>query len=75
MCTQNQAIDVLNKVYASCDPIFNHAIKDAYLYGSFARGDYHPESDIDILLAVDHPVDSISLLFPLFVLSFIYQPM
>ena len=53
MCTQNQAIKILEEVYNSCNPIFNNAIKDAYLYGSYARGDYHTESDVDILLTVD----------------------
>lgn len=53
MCNQNQAIAILGEVYAACNPIFGTAIKDAYLYGSYARGDYHAESDIDILLTVD----------------------
>lgn len=53
MCTRNQAITVLGEVYNSCREIFNNSLKDAYLYGSYARGDYNDESDIDILLTVD----------------------
>lgn len=53
MCTQNQAIDILGEVYHSCNRILEYAIKDAYLYGSYARGDYHSESDVDILLTAD----------------------
>ncbi len=53
MCTQNQAIGILGEVYTSCNNIFNNSVKDAYLYGSYARGDYHSESDVDILLTVN----------------------
>ena len=42
----------LHSVYHACSPIFGR-IHDAYLYGSYARGDFNPESDIDILLTVD----------------------
>lgn len=62
MCNQSQAIAILGKVYTSCNPIFDNAIADAYLYGSYARGDYHAESDIDILLAVDLTPEAISKL-------------
>ena len=53
MCNQSQAIAILGEVYSACNPVFDNAIIDAYLYGSYARGDYHKESDIDILLTVD----------------------
>lgn len=53
MCDQSQAIQILGEVCRACDPIFGSMLKDAYLYGSYARGDYHEESDIDILLAVN----------------------
>ena len=62
MCNQSQAIAILGKVYTLCNPIFGNAITDAYLYGSYARGDYHAESDIDILLAVDLTPEAISKL-------------
>ena len=62
MCNQNQAIVILGEVYAACNPVFGNAIKDAYLYGSYARGDFHVESDIDILLAVDLEQEAISRL-------------
>ena len=53
MCTQSQALTILGEVYQQCNQRFPCQIKDAYLYGSYARGDYHAESDVDILLTVD----------------------
>ena len=53
MCDQTQAIQILGEVCRACDPVFGDLLTDAYLYGSYARGDYHEESDIDILLTVD----------------------
>lgn len=52
MCTRKQAEEILHSVYHACRPIFGR-IHDAYLYGSYARGDFTPESDVDILLTVD----------------------
>ena len=53
MCTQSQALTILGEVYQQCSQRFPRQIKDAYLYGSYARGDFHAESDVDILLTVD----------------------
>ena len=53
MCDQKQAISILAEVYESCSRSFDKRISDAILYGSYARGDYHEDSDIDILLTVD----------------------
>ena len=52
MCTKNQAINILEEVYSSCASIFKDNIKDAYLYGSYSRGDFNNESDVDILVTV-----------------------
>ena len=43
MCTRNQAEEILHSVYHACSPIFGR-IHDAYLYGSYARGDFNPET-------------------------------
>ena len=59
MCTKNEAMIILQEVYEGCLAIFGN-IKEAYLYGSYARGDYHEESDVDILLTVDQPQSVIS---------------
>ncbi len=64
MCNQSQAIAILGEVYVACDPIFGNAMRDAYLYGSYARGDYHKESDVDILLTVDMEQDMIADYYP-----------
>ena len=60
MCDQQQAIEILGEVYTACSQILRNSINDAYLYGSYARGDYHAESDIDILLTVDLEAEAIS---------------
>ncbi len=62
MCNQNQAILILGEVHSCCAAIFGNAIQDAFLYGSYARGDYHAESDVDILLTVNMMPEAIAKL-------------
>ncbi|MCD8343082.1 MAG: nucleotidyltransferase domain-containing protein [Oscillospiraceae bacterium] len=52
MCTRSQANEILQRAYHACVPLFGGALRDAYLYGSYARGDFTPTSDVDILLTV-----------------------
>jgi predicted nucleotidyltransferase len=59
MCTKNEALIILREVYDGCLAVFGD-VKEAYLYGSYARGDYHEESDVDILLTVEQPQSVIS---------------
>jgi predicted nucleotidyltransferase len=51
--SRDEAIQILNEVYAECAGVLPCGITDAWLYGSYARGDYHEDSDVDILLTVD----------------------
>ena len=53
MCTQKQAMDILKEAYCMCSDIFPAPIARIFLYGSYARGDYHEWSDVDILATVD----------------------
>lgn len=48
MCTQSEALRILREVNDRCAEII--PIDDAYLYGSYARGDYRPYSDVDIMV-------------------------
>ena len=44
---------IVREVYREYSKVFPGRIRDAYLYGSYVRGDFDSESDIDILLTVD----------------------
>ena len=50
---QKKALKILSEVYAAYSQILPKPIHDAFLYGSFARGDFHEESDVDIFITVD----------------------
>ena len=60
MCTKNQALSILSQAYQRCASIFSDKISDAYLYGSYARGDFDDESDVDILVTVDMSANKIA---------------
>lgn len=49
----SDAVIIAREVYNACSALFPGGIKDAYLYGSYARNDYDAESDVDILLTVN----------------------
>lgn len=49
----------MQEVYEGCRAIFGNT-KEAHLYGSYAGGDYHEESDVDIHLTVEQPQSVIS---------------
>jgi predicted nucleotidyltransferase len=44
---------ILSKFVAGCKEIFGDKLCDVILFGSFARGDYDDDSDIDLMIIVD----------------------
>lgn len=52
MCTKNELsiiLDYINKAYRA---IYGKNVVDILLYGSYARGEYNDDSDIDIVAIV-----------------------
>jgi predicted nucleotidyltransferase len=42
----------LEELQQSLTKIYGERLCDIYLYGSYARGDYHPDSDVDVLIVL-----------------------
>ena len=50
---------LLKIIYEKAKTVFGDKLKDVYLYGSYARGDFNENSDIDFLITVDADNDEI----------------
>ena len=53
MCTQNTLKLVLDKVCDQAKSVFGDSLVAVKLYGSYARGDFDEESDIDVMIIAD----------------------
>ncbi len=53
MCTQNELSAITSGIVRSYQETYREDLRQIYLYGSYARGDYDSESDIDLVAVVD----------------------
>ncbi len=60
MCTQNQLNSILQKFEQNTKLIFGDRLVSIVLFGSYARGDFDEESDIDILILADMSSEELS---------------
>lgn len=64
MCTKNQLNDLTKKIADGANSIFGLSLNSVILFGSYARGDFDEDSDIDILILVDLPSTELSAYRP-----------
>lgn len=53
MCTRNELQNITQTVVRSVLELIENKIYKIVLYGSYARGDFDTESDIDIIILLD----------------------
>lgn len=46
----------LKEVKSYLQEVYKERLRGVYLYGSYARGDFRPDSDIDVLIALEGEV-------------------
>lgn len=51
--TKEETYDILTEYINKIKPILGNKLKKVILFGSYARGDYDEESDVDIMLMID----------------------
>ena len=52
MCTRNQLDTISTQMVSIYRKIYGDAVTGVYLYGSYARGDFEKDSDVDIVAVV-----------------------
>jgi len=58
MTTREHALEIAGQVRAGLERIYGPRLRGVYLYGSAARDELTPDSDIDIAVVLDEVVDS-----------------
>ena len=59
MCTPNKLESLLSETAAGLREIFGDKLDSVILYGSYARGDYDEESDVDVMAKLYLTADEI----------------
>lgn len=54
---------VLSELLDQVHPVFGDKLKKAVLFGSYARGNYDAESDIDVMLMIDEDKNALKRYF------------
>jgi len=57
--TDQQLSTIMNDFVAECKDLFGDNLSDVRLFGSYARGDYNSQSDIDIMIVLDMSLDKV----------------
>ena len=60
MCTETTLNLLLKEAQVGLSKVFGSKLLNVVLYGSYARGDYDDESDIDIMALVDMDRDDLN---------------
>lgn len=60
MCTKSQLNEIMQRTAAELKNLFGSKLNSVILFGSYARGDFDEDSDIDILILVDLPAEKLS---------------
>ena len=60
MCEQSLLNNLLVQITEYSKSVFGNKLKHVILYGSYARGDYNDESDIDVMIMVDMSPDELA---------------
>ena len=53
MCTKNELNSILQKLTQIYRSVYGENLVQVILYGSYARGDYHTDSDVDVVAIVN----------------------
>lgn len=59
MCTKAALDELLKDIGGKLKEIFGEKLESVILYGSYARGDFDEESDIDLMALIDMERDEI----------------
>jgi len=55
--TREQAINLIRELRAGLEPMYGERLKGVYLFGSYARGEENEDSDIDVAVILQGPVN------------------
>lgn len=58
--TQEKLAEILAELHQYIEEVYGERLVQIILYGSQARGDAKPDSDIDILIVLQDPVDFVA---------------